>query len=88
MGDDRSKDDQLRSWGLALLVLGMAVGAIGRALHASDSVHIGMSVASLALSLAAIGIFIKVSKRRSVLVATLAAVVMLALGAAFALTRK
>ena len=77
----QSKDALLRSYGLALLFLGMAVAAIGRALHASDTVKIAMTIVSVVFSLSAIALFVKVSKRRA---ATLVAIFAAVLSAAAA----
>lgn len=58
----------LRSYGLSLLFLAMALGGIGRSIH-SSSINMAMNGASILCSIAGIALFVKAAppKRRPII---------------------
>ena len=72
-------ETQLRSLGLSMLFLGIAVGGIARSSHLSSSMSTAGSVISALFSFTAIGLFFKASPgRRGRLVIGIAVVVLVA----------
>ena len=49
----------LRSYGLSLILLALAVGSLGRTLHVADAIKMTLSAVSLLFSLVAIVMFVK-----------------------------